>query len=76
MDALVFCGLPPNAVHRTAVTAEEKVVEVMADPDGPLVAQIFKTRIDPFVQKLSFIRIYSGTLKSNETVHAEGSARA
>ena len=44
----------------------------MADPDGPLVAQIFKTRIDPFVQKLSFIRIYSGTLKSNETVHAEG----
>ena len=72
LDALVFCGLPPNAVHRTAVTADEKVVEVMADPDGPLVAQIFKTRIDPFVQKLSFIRIYSGSLKSNETVHAEG----
>ena len=72
LDALVFCGLPPNAVHRTAVTADEKVVDVMADPDGPLVAQIFKTRIDPFVQKLSFIRIYSGSLKSNETVHAEG----
>jgi elongation factor G len=72
LDALVFCGLPPNAVHRTAVTADEKVVDVMADPNGPLVAQIFKTRIDPFVQKVSFIRIYSGTLKSNETVHAEG----
>ncbi len=72
LDALVFCGLPPNAVHHTAVTADEKVVDVMADPDGPLVAQIFKTRIDPFVQKVSFIRIYSGTLKSNETVHAEG----
>ena len=72
LDALVFCGLPPDAVHRTAVTADEKVVDVMADPAGPLVAQIFKTRIDPFVQKLSFIRIYSGTLKSNETVQAEG----
>ena len=72
LDALVFCGLPPNAVHRTAVTADEKVIDVMADPAGPLVAQIFKTRIDPFVQKLSFIRIYSGTLKSNETVQAEG----
>ncbi len=72
LDALVFCGLPPTAVHRTAVTADEKVIDVMADPDGPLVAQIFKTRIDPFVQKLSFIRIYSGTLKSNDTVHAEG----
>ena len=72
LDALVFCGLPPNAVHRTAVAADGKTVEVAADPDGPLVAQIFKTRIDPFVQKLSFIRIYSGTLKSNETVQAEG----
>jgi elongation factor G len=72
LDALVFCGLPPNAVHRTAVNADHNVMEVMADPAAPLVAQIFKTRIDPFVQKLSFIRIYSGTLKSNETVHAEG----
>ena len=35
----------------------------------------FKTRIDPFVQKLSFIRIYSGTL-SNETVHARHSEGA
>ena len=72
LDALVFCGLPPSAVHRTAVTADEKTIEITADPGGPLVAQIFKTRIDPFVQKLSFIRIYSGTLKSNETVQAEG----
>jgi len=72
LDALVFCGLPPGAVHRTAAAADGKEVDVVADPDGPLVAQIFKTRIDPFVQKLSFIRIYSGTLKSNETVHAEG----
>jgi elongation factor G len=72
LDSLVYCGLPPSQVHHTAVTADEKVVDVTADPDGPLVAQIFKTRIDPFVQKLSFIRIYSGTLKSNDTVHAEG----
>ena len=83
LDALVFCGLPPDAVHRTAVTAASsplppgegqgvRVMEIDADPAAPLVAQIFKTRIDPFVQKLSFIRVYSGTLKSSETVHAEG----
>ncbi len=47
-----------------------------ADPAGPLVAQVFKTRIDPFVQKLSFIRIFSGTLKSNEMLHAGASAKA
>jgi elongation factor G len=72
LDALVFCGLPPTAVRRTAANAEGQEVEVAADPDGPLVAQIFKTRIDPFVQKLNFIRIYSGSLKNGETIRAEG----
>src|ERR1051326_6089196 len=35
---------------------------------APLVAQVFKTRIDPFVQKLSFIRVFSGSMKKDETV--------
>src|SRR5690606_2988235 len=39
------------------------------DPNGPLVAQVFKTRIDPFVQKLSYVRIYSGTLRKDDTVN-------
>ena len=30
------------------------------------------TRIDPFVQKLSFIRVYSGGLKKDESVHISG----
>ena len=38
-----------------------------ADPAAPLAAQVFKTRIDPFVQKLSYIRVYSGTLKKDAT---------
>jgi elongation factor G len=33
-----------------------------------LIARVFRTRIDPFVQKLSFIRIYSGTLKRDDNV--------
>jgi elongation factor G len=37
-----------------------------------LVAQVFKTRIDPFVQKLNFIRIFSGTLKKDSTIAAVG----
>ena len=35
-----------------------------------LIAQVFKTRIDPFVQKLSFLRIFSGTLKKDQNVPA------
>jgi elongation factor G len=47
---------------------------LVPDPQGPLVARVFKTRIDPFVQKLSFIRVFSGTLKKDMTV-ASSSAR-
>ncbi len=35
-----------------------------ADPNGPFSGLIFKLMTDPFVGVLSFIRVYSGTLKS------------
>ena len=38
-------------------------------------AQVFRTRIDPFVQKLSFVRIHSGHLKRDEQVHASTSRK-
>ena len=47
-------------------TAEATVVE--PDPDGPLAAFVFKTTADPFVGKLSFLRVYRGTLHSNSEV--------
>ena len=50
----------------------DEEVEVKADPAGPLVAQVFKTRIDPFVQKLSYIRVFSGTMKMDDTVAVIG----
>ncbi|NLY02063.1 MAG: elongation factor G [Rhodopirellula sp.] len=72
LDAMSMCSLPPNAIGRTAKNSDGEEVEVKADPGGPLVAQVFKTRIDPFVQKLSFIRVYSGTLKKDTTVAVVG----
>lgn len=73
LDALALCALPPSLVKRTAKKPEgDEEVEVKADPDAPLVAQVFKTRIDPFVQKLSFIRVFSGTLKKDQTVPVLG----
>lgn len=38
------------------------------DPAAPLIAQVFKTTADPYVGKLSFFRVYQGTLKSNSEV--------
>ena len=75
LDAFAMCALPPDAVSRTAKDAEGAEVDVKADPAGPLVAQVFKTRIDPFVQKLNFIRIFSGTLKKDTTVAATGARK-
>ncbi|MEX2236604.1 MAG: elongation factor G [Dehalococcoidia bacterium] len=39
-----------------------------ARSDGPLVAQIFKTTADPYVGKLTYFRVYSGTFRSNSEV--------
>lgn len=69
LDGLVHCALPPDKISRTAKAADGSDVAVKCDSTAPLVAQVFKTRIDPFVQKLSFIRLFSGTLKKDETVH-------
>ncbi len=74
LDALAMCAVPASQVERTGTKADEEV-QVSADPEGPLVAQVFKTRIDPFVQKLSFVRIYSGTLKKDVAVTASTSRK-
>jgi elongation factor G len=75
LDALALCALAPDILPRTAKNAQGQEVPVQADPNGPLVAQVFKTRIDPFVQKLSFIRVFSGKLKKDDSVHATGARK-
>jgi len=72
LDALKTCAVPPGLVKREGRNAAGEAAEVGSDPAGPLVAQVFKTRIDPFVQKLSFIRVFSGTLKKDSTVAVVG----
>ncbi len=47
---------------------EEKKIEVKPSDDGKFAALAFKIATDPFVGKLSFIRVYSGTLKSGSYV--------
>jgi elongation factor G len=74
MDALVMCGLSPTANEHKAEQNGEEIV-VKADAAGPLVAQVFRTRIDPFVQKLSFVRVFSGTIKKDSNVASPGTRK-
>ncbi len=67
LDAFCQCGLTPESRLRTAIEDGEEV-SIEATPDGPLVARVFKTRIDPFVQKLSFIRMLRGKLRRDDSV--------
>lgn len=69
LDALALCALPPGAVARTAKDAAGRDAPLAPDANAPLVAEVFKTRIDPFVQKLSYIRVHSGKLQKDMTVH-------
>jgi elongation factor G len=46
------------------------------DAAGPLVAEVVKTTIDPYVGRVSLVRVFSGTLKPETPVHISGHGMA
>ena len=43
--------------------------------DGPIVAQVFKTLADPFVGKVSLLRVYTGTISGDVELRNQTSGR-
>ena len=62
----------PQARERLNTMAEDlqtdKMMSLRTLEDAPFAAQVFKTVIDPFSGKLSYIKSFRGTLKSGSTV--------
>src|SRR5262245_36186209 len=69
-DGLTAADIPHKA--KTA-TGEEKPIEIRED--GPFIAQVFKTRIDPFVSRMSYIRIFEGKIAKEGTLQSVRSGK-
>ncbi|GBF07006.1 elongation factor G, fusA [Deinococcus aerius] len=71
LDAVIDYLPSPLEVPAIRGTTEdgETVIEFPADPEGKLAALAFKIMADPYVGRLTFVRIYSGTLNSGSYVY-------
>ncbi|MFF4418866.1 elongation factor G-like protein EF-G2 [Streptosporangium sp. NPDC001559] len=72
---LVTQGFPSPLEHPLPeiTTIDGKpVTDVTCDPEGPLVAEVVKTTSDPYVGRISLVRVFSGTLRPDMTVHVSG----
>ncbi|WP_418844673.1 elongation factor G [Pyramidobacter piscolens] len=63
------------AVEGTSPDDETKVIERHPRMDEPLSALAFKVAVDPFVGRLTFCRIYSGTLHAGDTLYNPASRK-
>ncbi len=70
LDAIVdFMPSPLDIPPVTGVNSDGVEETRNADDDAPFSALAFKIMVDPFVGKLAFIRVYSGTLKTGSTIY-------
>ena len=46
--------------------------KVTCGSDSPLLAEVVKTTSDPYVGRLSLVRVFSGTIRPDTTVHVSG----
>lgn len=70
LDVLVdFCCSAADRSRKATNSVTNEEVELVTDSAGPLVAQVFKTLADPFVGRLTYFRVFSGTLTSDSRLY-------
>ena len=72
---LITGGFPSPLERATpAVTTADGTPRtgIHCDPRGPLVAEVVKTASDPYVGRMSLVRVFSGTLLPDQTVRVSG----
>ena len=66
LEFLKYMPDPTNAEALKATGKDGKELELKVDPDAPLSAFVFRTVADPFVGKMSFLKVLSGTLSADK----------
>ncbi len=71
LDAIVdYLPAPTDLPPITGINPYTSHKEDRHDsPDEPLAGLVFKIATDPYVGKISFVRVYSGVIKAGETVY-------
>ena len=72
---LVVSGFPAPSTHPSPevfLPSGAGADPLSCDPDGPLVAEVVKTTSDPYVGRVSLVRVFSGTLDADSPVHVSG----
>src|SRR6478735_1303122 len=72
---IITSGFPSPPEHQLpeVFTPQGKARNGLAcDQDGPLLAEVVKTTSDPYVGRVSLVRVFSGTIRPDATVHVSG----
>jgi elongation factor G len=64
---------PPEHTLPEVFTPQGKARNgLTCDQNGPLLAEVVKTTSDPYVGRVSLVRVFSGTITPDATVHVSG----
>jgi len=71
LDAIVdFLPSPVDMPPIKAINLDSgEEIEILTNPEDDFIAMAFKIMVDPFVGKLTFLRVYSGSLKKGSYVY-------
>jgi len=69
LDAILDYLPSPDEIAPMVGADGESIVNVKTEDGVPLAATVFKTIADPFVGKLSFVRLYSGHVRTDATIY-------
>ncbi|MFB9822203.1 elongation factor G-like protein EF-G2 [Arthrobacter ramosus] len=66
----------PSPIERSLPTVNDlggtPVPPLTCDPDGPLLGEVVRTTVDPFLGRVCLVRVFSGTLREDSAVHVGG----